>query len=229
MFVGRMHAFAASRSFEYRPSLDADTYVRQEVAWMVAEKIIPGAFESRYRKAAERIADLAEQRSAGVATQRIHADLHLGNVLLRDGELRVLDFDDAATGPPVQDLWLALPGRDESSTRRRHIFLDGYEKFREFDWSTLDLIEILRGLRMVRYCAWLARRADDPAFKVGWPDFGSEDYWRTTTGDLEEQLSFAERRSHVGTARESAGASIPIDEGDHAELTNKDYFWDWEG
>lgn len=236
MFVGRLHNVAAAKPFARRPRLDAETYVRTEAAFLERERRVPAAFEARYLRACEALAALAEKAMAGAETIRLHADLHLGNVLLRDGELRVLDFDDAATGPPVQDCWLAIPGRDRESLRLRELFLEGYERFRRFDRGSLRLIEILRGLRMVRYAAWLARRWEDPAFRVGWPDFGSEEYWRSSTDDLEEQLAFARDSSRSGLpddadegpAGGSRGASRALAE-DPSELGNKDYFWDWEG
>ena len=43
----------------------------------------------------------------------------LGNVLERDGELLLVDFDDCRIGPAVQDLWLALPGDDRESEALR--------------------------------------------------------------------------------------------------------------
>jgi Ser/Thr protein kinase RdoA (MazF antagonist) len=232
MFVGRMHNVAAAKSFRRRPRLDAETYVAGEAAWLERERIVPDAFASRYLRACDALAELAEGALQGAETLRLHADLHLGNVLLRDGELRLLDFDDAATGPPVQDMWLAIPGRDARSLQLRDYFLDGYERFRRFDRGSLRLVELLRGMRMVRYCAWLARRWDDPAFRAGWPDFGGEDYWRTTTADLEEQLGFV--RAGLASAPETSAAGAgggfasPAP-ADAAELTNKDYFWDWEG
>ena len=166
-----------------------------------------------------------------VDIHRLHADLHLGNVLLRDGELRVLDFDDAASGPAVQDMWLLIPGRDPESLRLRELFLEGYERFRVFDRGSLRLVEVLRGMRMVRYTAWLARRFEDPAFRLGWPDFGSEEYWRTTTDDLEEPARASPRwRGLVRPVRRNRSASGPGSWLEPAaELTNKDYFWDWEG
>jgi Ser/Thr protein kinase RdoA (MazF antagonist) len=146
-------------------------------------------------------------------------------VLLRDDELRVLDFDDMAIGPAVQDLWLPIPGRDELSQRLRGSLLTGYEQFRSFDWATLSLVEPLRGLRMVRYAGWLARRWHDPAFKVAWPHFGTEEYWRGEADDLEELLATlrSEAQAEAGVIEATGTAEAA------PELTNKDYFWDWEG
>ncbi|MCB1054308.1 MAG: serine/threonine protein kinase [Acidobacteria bacterium] len=218
MLVGRMHAVAAAEDAPHRLSLDADTYVRGSLEWLEAHRVLPAAFESRYRRAAEGIAEVADRLMAGVERQRLHGDLHLGNLLLRDGRFNVLDFDDMVTGPAVQDLWLALPGRDADTRRQRELFLEGYERFRLFDRSTLPLIEPLRGLRLVHFATWLARRWHDPIFPATWPHFGTEDYWRQETEALEEVLDLIDR------ANAPAGRVLP----DEPELTNKDFFWDWE-
>lgn len=225
MFVGRLHAVGARHGAPHRPALSAETYVRDAVAWLVEHGSLPSALEGRYRDAASEIADVAERWMEGVPVHRIHADLHLGNVLFRDGRLLVLDFDDMRTGPAVQDVWLALPGRDRETLRQREIFLEGYEQFRAFDRSTLRLIEPLRALRMVRYAAWLARRWHDPAFKAAWPHFGTADYWRQETEDLEEQLTVIHREREVFEPGAEPGYTVPVEEA----LSNKDYFWDWEG
>ncbi|HVF59880.1 MAG TPA: serine/threonine protein kinase [Thermoanaerobaculia bacterium] len=218
MIVARMHNVGARREAPHRIRLEPGVYVRQELAWMEDQGVVPRGLASRYFAAAHAIADLADRALAGVPVHRIHADLHLGNVLLRDGVLRLLDFDDMAAGPAVQDLWLALPGRDRWTAGLRERFLEGYERFRAFDRSTLVLVEPLRGMRIIHYAAWLARRWHDPAFPAAWPHFGTEDYWQRETGDLEEQLA--------AIRGELAPEELPAEE---PELTNKDLFWDWEG
>ncbi len=257
MFVGRMHNVAARRPAPSRPRLTADHYVRRALGWMDRHGTSPrrgasvtpsrrgasvtpsrrgasvtpsGTVKRRYFAAAEAIANVADELAAGVATHRIHGDLHLGNVLFRDGELRVLDFDDMVTGPAVQDLWLALPGRGREVDRQRRILLAGYQRFRDFDRSTLRLIEPLRGLRLVRYAGWLARRWHDPAFRAGWPHFGTVEYWERETSDLEEQLAAVREAAESAEAADTEPAvsslALPADE---ELLSNKDYFWDWEG
>jgi Ser/Thr protein kinase RdoA (MazF antagonist) len=214
MLIGRVHAVGARRAARHRLRITGDSFVRDELAFLDHRASIPPSLADRYRNAALALADLHDERAAGVEIQRVHGDLHLGNVLLRDGVYRLLDFDDMAVAPPVQDLWLAVPGRDEESRRRRESLLAGYERFRAFDRPTLDLIEPLRGLRIVHYAAWLARRWHDPIFPRTWPQFGSEDYWREETESLEGTLEAA-----LGGPRPAAAAE---------ELTNKDFFWDWE-
>ena len=60
----------------------------------------------------------AFDRAGDVATLRLHGDVHPGNVLWIDsGELRgphFVDFDDARTGPAMQDLWMLISGDRES-------------------------------------------------------------------------------------------------------------------
>lgn len=230
MFVGRMHAVGVRRPAASRPRLTPDHYVRDALRWIELQGSLSGALKRQYFAAAEEIADLTDRLFEGVPVHRIHADLHLGNVLFRDGELRVLDFDDMVSGPAVQDLWLALPGRGHEVDQKRELLLAGYEHFREFDRSTLRLIEPLRGLRMVRYAGWLARRWDDPAFRAGWPQFGTADYWEGGVADLEEQLD-AVREAARGSgqfAGDAATAVAPTRQAPEELLTNKDYFWDWE-
>jgi Ser/Thr protein kinase RdoA (MazF antagonist) len=226
MLVARMHEVGARRPLAHRLRLDAERYVYRQLDWLDRNLTLPPALAARYERAARGIAAAFAKLSEGVAAQRIHADLHLGNVLLRDGLLRLVDFDDMATGPPVQDVWLALPGRDDDSLRRRDAFLTGYERFRAFDHASLRLVEPLRGLRLVRYAGWLARRWDDPAFRAGWPHFGTPEYWRDETEALEEQLRRIEGDGPEPGATEPDSTTAPARE---ELLSNRDYFFDWEG
>jgi Ser/Thr protein kinase RdoA (MazF antagonist) len=227
MLVGRLHNVGARREAKHRLRLTADTYIRADLDWLERHEALPRHLRERYSDAALAIAAIADRRLAGVPVHRVHGDLHLGNVLIRDGLLHVLDFDDMVVGPAVQDLWLALPGRDAYTLALRERFLEGYLQFSEFDRSTLSLIEPLRGLRIVHYAAWLARRWHDPAFPAAWPHFGTAEYWERESQDLEEQLAvlrgeLAPEDAESRLTEESAREEEPT-------LTNKDYFWDWEG
>jgi len=228
MLVGRIHNVAAVDPGSERRPMDADHFIRQPVAWLVEHDSLPTSLADRYLRAAEGIAVVADPLLESVDTHRIHADLHLGNVLLRDGSLNLLDFDDMCSGPQVQDMWLSLPGRDGETLQLRESFLSGYEQFRSFDHSSLRLIEPLRGMRMVRYAVWLARRWHDPAFRAGWPHFGTFEFWEGETRDLEEQLQVV-RKETGGTSVAASEGGFQGAEDTEEELTNKDYFWDWEG
>ncbi len=217
--VGRMHVVGRRMFFSHRRRMCADTYIRQELAWLEAEGSVPQFLCDRFFSTARELADLIDALMENAAVQRVHGDLHLGNVLLRDDTFHLLDFDDAVVGPPVQDLWLLLPGRDQETARLRELFLEGYEEFCDFDRSSLRLIESLRSLRLVTYAAWLARRQNDPAIREGWPHFGDEAYWIGQTADLEEQLRLVR----------AAAVDVPPEARAEKTLSNKDYFWDWDG
>jgi Ser/Thr protein kinase RdoA (MazF antagonist) len=220
MLVGRLHGVGARRLEVDRPRLTSAEYVRADLAWLAERRLLPARLERRYTDAARAIADAYDRLVAGVPYLRLHGDLHLGNVLERDGQLRLLDFDDSMLGPAVQDLWLALPGRDAAATALRERMLEGYERFRRFDRAELALVEPLRGLRMIHYAAWLARRWHDPIFPRQWPQFGSEEGWERETIDLEEQAEAVARGAAGDRATEAAAEE---------ELTNRDFFWDWDG
>jgi Ser/Thr protein kinase RdoA (MazF antagonist) len=175
--LGRMHAVGAARGAPHRPRLDVRRYIHDPLDVLLGGKLLPENLGPRYRDVALRIADAVAGPLAAAPAQRIHGDLHWGNVLwAADGPILV-DFDDFLIGPPVQDLWLLSRGNSEEARRGRADLLEGYEVFREFDRSTLALCEPLRALRIVYMSAWIARRWDDPAFPAAFPQFGHANYW----------------------------------------------------
>ncbi len=191
--VARMHAVGRTDEAEHRLSLDPETYIRADRDLLDRGGHLPPAMRDRYMQATDRLLALSEPRWVDLELQRIHGDVHLGNLISSPGGLVLLDFDDMVMGPPVQDLWMMIGGRDAWAQRRQNLILEGYESMASFDRSSLHLIELLRGMRYVHYTAWLALRWSDPAFQVGFPDFGGPDYWARTTRDLEEQVELAGR------------------------------------
>ena len=224
MLVGRLHDVAVRRDAPHRLRLDADAFVRADLDWIEERGVVPAPLAPRYLAAGREIAELTDRLTADLSpdVHRLHGDLHLGNVLDRDGVLHVLDFDDMTVGPAVQDVWLALPGRDAETLRLREAFLEGYERFRLFDRRTLALVEPLRALRMIHFATWLARRWHDPIFPATWPQFGTPDWWAREVDDLEEQLRL------VRAAADPRAAAAVAAEEDGEALTNADFFWDWE-
>ena len=124
-------------------SMPTPTSARTSTGWRTHE-VVPPHLRERYFDTALSIAAIADRRLAGVPVHRIHGDLHLGNILFRDGLLNVLDFDDMVVGPAVQDLWLALPGRDSYTLAPARALPRRLLQFRDFDRATLPLIETLR-------------------------------------------------------------------------------------
>ncbi len=196
--AARIHNVGAAREAKHRVTLSGDTLGRANLAFLESRKIIARRVEKRYLAAAHRIADVADARLRSTERHRIHGDLHHGNLLLRDGVLRVVDFDDMMIGPAVQDLWLLIPGRDAEARRHREIFLESYEQLRRFDRGSLRLVEPLRGLRLIHYAAWIARRFHDPIFPRTFVHFGTEAYWEEQARDLEEIVALVEAEDGAG-------------------------------
>ena len=175
--IGRMHAVGAARDAPHRPRLTVERYVHDPL-----DVLLPGGFvreplAGRYRDVALRIAEAVAKPLAHARTQRIHGDLHWGNVIWGSDGPILLDFDDCLVGPPAQDLWLLARGESEEARHGRAELLAGYELFREFDRSTLTLAEPLRALRIIYMSAWIARRWDDRSFQSAFPAFGTDNYW----------------------------------------------------
>ena len=187
--LGRLHAVGAARPAPHRPKVGVEYYIHEPLRILMEGDFIPGTLAPRYRDVALRIADLAAKPLAAARMQRIHGDLHWGNILwTRDGPVLV-DFDDSAMGPPMQDLWLLARGRDEEAKKAREDLLEGYEVFREFDRSTLSLVEPLRAMRIVYMSGWIARRWEDPSFPPAFPGFKDHRYWMQ---EYEELVRVAE-------------------------------------
>ena len=129
------------------------------------------------------------ERAGATARLRLHGDCHAGNVLWTDAGPHFVDFDDARTGPAVQDLWMLLSGELADMTRQLGLVLEGYRQFRDFDARELNLVEALRTLRLLHYSAWIARRWDDPAFPAAFPWFNTQRYWQDRILELREQVA----------------------------------------
>jgi Ser/Thr protein kinase RdoA (MazF antagonist) len=187
--IGRLHAVGASREAPHRPRLDVRRYIREPLEVVLGGQFIPEGLAPRYRDVALRIADVVAAPLAAARAQRIHGDLHWGNILWASDGPILVDFDDCLVGPPVQDLWLLARGDSEDARKERLDLVEGYELFREFDRSTLSLCEPLRALRIVYMSGWIARRWDDPSFPQAFPMFRNHNYW---SQEYEELLRIAE-------------------------------------
>jgi Ser/Thr protein kinase RdoA (MazF antagonist) len=119
---------------------------------------------------------------------RLHGDCHPGNILWRDGPMFV-DLDDSRNGPAIQDLWMLLSGERADKVMQLDTVLEAYQEFSDFNSNELKLIEPLRGLRMVHYMAWLAKRWQDPAFPIAFPWFNDQKYWESQVLAFKEQIS----------------------------------------
>jgi Ser/Thr protein kinase RdoA (MazF antagonist) len=221
--LARIHAIAADLGAPNRGSLDPESVPLEALERLEDGDWLPPACRPRYARAVEALVDVYRERSRGTRLQPIHGDCHGGNLLHGDAGWFFLDFDDMVIGPPVQDVWMLLPGRDVEAQRQRQVLVEAYKTFRSFDDQSLGLIEPLRGFRFVFYAGWIAKRWEDPAFPDAFPHFGTEEYWENETRDLEELVDRIGKGEDLLTPaeREDARISDPSE-----DLTNKDFFWD---
>jgi Ser/Thr protein kinase RdoA (MazF antagonist) len=187
--LARLHNVGATKKAEHRLTLSPETYGLQNLKHLVDQNILPPDVKAAYVATVETICRITAPWFADTTAIRIHGDCHFGNLLSGRDSLFFVDFDDMVSGPPVQDIWLLTPGRDDYATRLREILLDAYETMRPFDRRTLRLVEPLRALRFVHFSAWIGRRWQDPAFPRAFPHFGTAKYWQDQLVDLKEQLA----------------------------------------
>ncbi|MCO4795224.1 MAG: serine/threonine protein kinase [Bacteriovoracaceae bacterium] len=186
--LGRFHSVGKGRKAEHRIHINPNTYGKQNVAFLNKENFLPPEVKDLYLKTCDEIFEMITPLFEKINTHRIHGDCHSGNVLWHpDRGYYFIDLDDMLTGPAIQDVWLLLPGTDEKSIADRALLLDAYETMNDFDWSELKLIEPLRTLRYIHFSAWIAKRWEDPSFKLAFPHFESQDYWNVSTRDLLDQ------------------------------------------
>ena len=137
---------------------------------------------------AEELLEMITPLFDDVPLTRIHGDCHAANVLDRpDTGMMLIDFDDMATGPRVQDLWMLLPGKLPEARREFDLIIEGYEDFCVFDWMDIKLIEPLRAMRSFYFWAWCARQTDDPGFRHNFPDWGDQVFWMRELDFLQRQ------------------------------------------
>jgi|WetSurMetagenome_2_1015567.scaffolds.fasta_scaffold14612_7 Ser/Thr protein kinase RdoA (MazF antagonist) len=187
--IGRIHAAGAKRQAPHRVRLHPGISTRADIEFLLEGGFIHPELRDAFRELCFQILGEITGLFNGVEYIRIHGDCHRGNLIERPGEgLMVIDLDDMMTGPPVHDLWLMLPDHYTRAKREIELIMSGYEEFREFDYSTLKLIEPLRFMRIIYYLAWCARQGDDLDFQRDHPDWGNEMFWSRELVDLRHQF-----------------------------------------
>ena len=190
-YLARMHTVGAGRPFEYRPAINVGSFGTESVAY-VSGNCIPEDLRAAYESLTVDLLRLCDERFTickDVRILRVHGDCHHGNILWRGDAPHFVDFDDARTGPAIQDLWMMLSGSQSAQEQQLDHILKGYREFRDFNPIELRLIEGLRALRLMHHAAWIARRWQEPAFKRAFPFFDNENFWATHILELREQCA----------------------------------------
>ena len=188
--LGRIHSIGATRPFRHRPRLDVAGFGHDSVA-LISEGFIPPEYKANYDALTADLLQAVEAitRSVDAATIRVHGDFHVGNILWRDDNPHLVDFDDSRTAPAVQDLWMMLSGDRTRQGIQLAEILEGYGEFFDFHPRELRLIEALRSLRILHFSAWLARRWEDPTFPIHFSWFNTPRYWGEHILELREQIA----------------------------------------
>jgi Ser/Thr protein kinase RdoA (MazF antagonist) len=193
--IGRIHAAGRQSSFRFRQCFDVDTMGTASRDWLLASDCIAPAAMGPWRAATDAALAAVAAALAGVGPckqLRLHGDCHLGNVLWAENGPQFVDFDDACTGPAIQDLWMLLSGDHATMHAQMTAVLEGYRRFMDFNRNELRLIEPLRTLRMLRHSAWIAQRWADPAFPAAFPWFAESAYWQEQAAHLRDQVAAME-------------------------------------
>jgi Ser/Thr protein kinase RdoA (MazF antagonist) len=189
--LGRMHAIAATAQFEHRPRIDCKSFGYESVE-LISDGFILPEYKSNYDALAKDLLQTLDEIFVQVGETRFirtHGDCHAGNVLWRYDAPHFVDFDDARSAPAIQDLWMMLSGDRGRQTAQLAEIVEGYNEFYDFQTKELRLVEALRTLRIMHYCAWLARRWNDPAFPHHFPWFNTTRYWGEHILQLREQIA----------------------------------------
>lgn len=187
--LGRMHMVGARRLPKDRIRMHPAHSTASQVEFIRDSGLVPEDLLPSYLRLSETLIRTVQPLFDGAEMIRIHGDCHSGNLIHRPGEsLYVLDFDDMVVGPPVQDIWMLLPGPPEESAVELDLFMEGYETFRTFDATSLKLIEPLRAMRFIHYTAWCAHQVMEDGKTAVMVDFGSRAYWQQEIDDLQDQL-----------------------------------------
>lgn len=168
----------------WHPDVASERHLDTTLDWLDG----PDDLKNRYEDAALDLIDLISPVMDESTFTRLHGDLHINNLLRRPGTagLWLIDFDDMVYGPPVQDIWMLLPGLPQDCPTELNLIIEGYQQFRSFDRDTLRWIEPLRAMRFLHFNAWLALQHHDALGKLN-DDVGTDTWWRTETAHLRDQ------------------------------------------
>ncbi len=186
--LARMHVVGARHNTRDRILMAPNASTEDHIQYLLDDHIGRADLYDRFEETVDNVLEIITPLFENVETIRIHGDCHKNNMIWRPDEpLSLIDFDDMADGPAVQDLWMLLPGRLHDAASEAGMLLEGYETFRTFNHAHLRLIEPLRFMRMIHYLAWCARQQYDGGFSRLAPDWGSGAFWQAEIDSLNEQ------------------------------------------
>lgn len=170
--VGRSAAIAHRHAENWERPMD---FVRP--AWTAESMLDPGGLwgdwrraphvEGAVRETLERLDDSLRSRLAvyGTGADRfglIHADMRLANLLVDDGAVTLIDFDDCGFGWFVYDLAASLSFIETSPLlpELKRSWIEGYTAIRPLTLADLSMIDVMILLRRMALLAWIGSHAE---------------------------------------------------------------------
>lgn len=205
-WLARLHQVGMDYRFQHRPiwngqaqlGKDVDkTIIQQSCETVLNSDLLNDDFRPAYESLCRDLNALVQEQYQPELSDllRIHGDCHVGNLLWRDDQLYMVDFDDCVQGPAMQDIWMLLSGQREEQLQQLEAIRNGYEIFRPFPYQQLKWIECLRTIRLIKHTAWVVERWSDPAFSIAFPWFTGVRYWSEHILSLREQLAALQEES----------------------------------
>jgi len=119
--LGRMHAIGELRSFDHRVQIDVQRLGTSAAEQVLTSNQVPPEMLRPYEATVFPLLEEIEaqfSRASGIKSIRLHGDFHPGNILWgHDDTPHLLDFDDCAMGPAIQDLWMFISGDHQMATQ----------------------------------------------------------------------------------------------------------------
>jgi Ser/Thr protein kinase RdoA (MazF antagonist) len=188
--LARMHLVGAEHTSAHRLLWRPAVATRQHLDVLLNANYLPPDYQQVFRDMAEKFIKLSDPLFSKEENILLHGDCHKGNLIFRPGEgIYLVDFDDICMGPPVQDLWMLLPGKTHEAEQEIIWFLEGYRTFRDLRDTSLQLIPALRGMRLIHFCAWCAVQSTEPGFAEHFPEWGTLKYWNVLIKDLQQLIN----------------------------------------
>ncbi|MGO2241728.1 MAG: serine/threonine protein kinase [Halomonas sp.] len=187
--LGRLHKISAKQVFQHRPRLEMASGILEAQQRVRTSERLNGHQRRAYENVITKVHQQLSKHSVPASSMiRCHGDCHLGNVLGRDEQFTLVDFDDCLMAPAIQDIWMMLP-TDDPQCWGAHLneITEGYEETLPFPTEQMSLIEPLRSYRLIRHTAWLVSRWNDPAFPRAFPWLADSGYWDQHIRQLEQQ------------------------------------------
>ena len=120
------------------------------------------------RKSRERVyADLGRLAKSPGTYSMIHADFAAENIMVENGDVRLIDFDDAGFGWHLFELVTALffIQGEPYFDRAEQALIDGYRRHRQLTDEELEMLPLFFLARGTTYVGWVHTRSETETAK----------------------------------------------------------------